>query len=144
MIDAVQTITPIPTIYGMITYRSRTEARWAKFFEVLGIEAHYEAEGYALPSGWYLPDWWLPQLGHFAEVKGKEFSDEEIGKCEELAHATGFPVLLLPGPPAVQAYERVRWEDEAVWDLYRFGGDVEAAVAAAVNERFESKKRRKQ
>lgn len=142
MIDVVQRIAPIPTVYGHVEYRSRTEARWSRFFEVLGLEAHYEAEGYPLPSGWYLPDWWLPSIEHFAEIKGPEFTESEIEKCVELAIATGFPVLLLPGPPADKCYERCSPEgDDVAWDLYRFHGNVEAAVAAAVNERFGKKRR---
>lgn len=47
----------IQTVYKGYKFRSRLEARWAVFFDVLGIDWEYEVEGYALPSGeWYLPD----------------------------------------------------------------------------------------
>lgn len=137
-IDPVQTIQPIPTFYKGITYRSRVEARWQIFFNRLNLHAVWEKEGYPLPSGWYLPDYWITTLEHFAEVKGKEFSDVEIERCRELAIATGFPVLLLPDVPAVQWYERcVPDGEDVIWDLYRFSGDVEAAVNAARSERFD-------
>ena len=38
-------------------FRSRLEARWAVFFDALGVEYEYEPEGFELTSGQgYLPD----------------------------------------------------------------------------------------
>ena len=34
----------IKTEYGGVTYRSQTEARWAVFFDTLGVEFQYEPE----------------------------------------------------------------------------------------------------
>ena len=52
----------IETSYKGYRFRSRTEARWAVFFDALGIVWEYEMEGYKLgKEGWYLPDFWLPQ-----------------------------------------------------------------------------------
>lgn len=51
------TIKPIETHYNGLRFRSRLEARWAVFFDALGIEYEYEPEGFELPSGArYLPD----------------------------------------------------------------------------------------
>lgn len=47
-------LTPIPTEFKGITYRSRTEARWAVFFDALGAEFTYEPEGYQLGDVRYL------------------------------------------------------------------------------------------
>jgi hypothetical protein len=56
-------IKPIDTLYKGYLFRSRLEARWAKFFDALGIQWEYEKEGYDLgDAGWYLPDFWLPQV----------------------------------------------------------------------------------
>jgi len=74
-----QSIAPIETEYAGCRFRSRLEARWAVFFDALGIRWSYEDQGYELPSGRYLPDFRLldahPDL--WAEVKGvfghKEF-----------------------------------------------------------------------
>lgn len=70
---------PIETSYAGCRFRSRLEARWAVFFDTLGIAWVYEAQGYECQprlflSGdepfWYLPDFWLPDLELHAEVKG--------------------------------------------------------------------------
>ena len=51
------TIKPIETIYNGYRFRSRLEARWAVFFDSLGVEYEYEPEGFELPGvGVYLPD----------------------------------------------------------------------------------------
>lgn len=51
----------IETSYKGYRFRSRLEARWAVFFDTLGIKWEYEKQGYSLPSGAYLPDFWQPQ-----------------------------------------------------------------------------------
>jgi hypothetical protein len=51
-------------------FRSRTEARWACFFQHLGVEWHYELEGYRLRDGrCYLPDFWIEDWSAWFEVK---------------------------------------------------------------------------
>lgn len=72
---------PIPTRYAGCWFRSRLEARWAVAFDFLGLTWEYEAQGYrcghrltlvgeGTETFPYLPDFWLPDLGVFAEVKG--------------------------------------------------------------------------
>ena len=52
-----KTIKAIETEYNGHRFRSRLEARWAVFFDALGVEYVYEPEGFTLPSGQeYLPD----------------------------------------------------------------------------------------
>lgn len=67
-------ITPIETAYAGHRFRSRLEARWACFFDALGITWEYEAQGYLVGAEQrpYLPDFWLPNLdgGTWVEVKG--------------------------------------------------------------------------
>jgi hypothetical protein len=65
-------------------FRSRTEARWAVFFDAAGIRFFYEHEGYDLDGVRYLPDFWLPDLKMFFEVKGGEPTPEEFALCERL------------------------------------------------------------
>jgi hypothetical protein len=60
---------PIETIYKGYRFRSRLEARWAVFFDRCKEQWVYEHEGYRLPSGPYLPDFWFPQRRAFLEVK---------------------------------------------------------------------------
>jgi hypothetical protein len=69
-------IKAIETEYAGCRFRSRLEARWAVFFDTLGIKWRYESQGYELPSGRYLPDFMVTAslLGGndeiYTEVKG--------------------------------------------------------------------------
>ena len=100
------TIKPIETRYKGCRFRSRLEARWAVFFDSMHIEWEYEKEGYNLGAlGCYLPDFWLPQVNMWAEVKAKEFTPEERYKILDLACGTHHPVLMLVGPPDFLTYE---------------------------------------
>ena len=47
----------IQTYYKGYKFRSRTEARWAVFFDSIGVDWEYEPEGFVLSDGsHYLPD----------------------------------------------------------------------------------------
>lgn len=67
-------IKPIETLYKGYRFRSRLEARWAVFFDTVGIEYRYEPEGFEKGSGTdvvrYLPDFYLPGSQTWVEVKG--------------------------------------------------------------------------
>lgn len=77
---------PIETIYCGYRFRSRLEARWAVFFDALGVKWEYEPEGYDLgDAGWYLPDFWLPDYSAFIEVKPVNPSPDEMLKMRRLA-----------------------------------------------------------
>ncbi len=90
----------IETRYKGYRFRSRLEARWAVYFDVLGIEWVYEPEGYKLAEGvLYLPDFWLPQVRMFAEVKPTWPDDQEIEKIKLLCDQSGHSVLILDGVP---------------------------------------------
>ncbi len=98
----------IETHYKGYRFRSRLEARWAVYFDADGIEWEYEKEGYSLPGvGLYLPDFWLPRVKMFAEVKPGEFSESELDRCRALARHSGCPVLLLDGSPDYRSYYAV-------------------------------------
>jgi hypothetical protein len=96
-------IKAINTRYKGYNFRSRTEARWAVFFDELGFKWEYEREGFHLPSGNYLPDFYFPEYETYAEVKGQAFTEKEITKCLELSMK--YQVILLDGPPAGKIYE---------------------------------------
>ena len=100
----------IETEYSGYKFRSRLEARWAVFFDVLGVEYRYEDEGYDLSSDsemskplgndtWYLPDFWLPQLNAWLEVKPTEPTKRELDKCVALHCQGTHPVLIGVGEP---------------------------------------------
>ncbi len=91
-------IKAIETEYKGYRFRSRLEARWAVFFDALGIAWEYEKEGYDLgEAGWYLPDFWLPEFKCFVEIKGTECPDEDRAKCEALHNESKFDVFIAQG-----------------------------------------------
>lgn len=95
----------IETVYDGYKFRSRLEARWAVFFNALNIKYDYEIQGYALDgAGYYLPDFWLPQVSMWAEAKAGSFTMAEASKCEALAKQSGYACLMLEGPPAYRNY----------------------------------------
>lgn len=82
---------PIPTEYNGYRFRSRLEARWAVFFDAIGLRYEYEPEGYETYDGIkYLPDFYLPDLGVYFEVKRASVGEEEkkkiLQKIEEFAY----------------------------------------------------------
>lgn len=96
----------IPTEYQGVKFRSRLEARWAVLFDMLNVPWQYEPEAFTWPSGevmdgwgdwvdgaWqprvteggsYTPDFWLPSLGTWFEVKGI-YTEREQGLHQEFA-----------------------------------------------------------
>ena len=90
----------IETAFKGYRFRSRLEARWAVFFDSLGIPWEYEKEGYDLDGVWYLPDFWLPKQQMWVEVKGAQpniVDDEGLRKAEVLAAHSGKLVLVVCG-----------------------------------------------
>lgn len=82
-------IQAIPTEYKGVKFRSRKEARQAVFFDALGFEWEYEAEGYETEYGPYLPDFWLPKQEYFWEVKAIEPNQRERQVMNAICEATG-------------------------------------------------------
>ena len=79
------TIKAIETVYNGYRFRSRLEARWAVFFDALGIKYDYEPEGFDLGElGWYLPDFYLSGLKYYVEIKPGPLNDEEQAKLNAL------------------------------------------------------------
>lgn len=66
---AIPDIRPIDTLHNGYRFRSRLEARWAVFFDHCREQYIYEHEGFRLPSGPYLPDFFFPVRHGFIEVK---------------------------------------------------------------------------
>jgi len=66
-------IKAIETSYKGYRFRSRLEARWAVFFDSLGLEWEYEPEGFDLgEDGWYLPDFRLIRSNTYIEIKPRK------------------------------------------------------------------------
>lgn len=95
----ITTLTPIQTLHNGFLFRSRSEARWCVFFEVLKIRHEYEYEGFDLNGIRYLPDFWLPDLKCYFEVKGEEPTKEEECKARLLSLHSGKRVLIAVGAP---------------------------------------------
>jgi hypothetical protein len=91
----------IPTHYAGCYFRSRLEARWAVVFDTLGIRWEYELEGYALPSGWYLPDFWLPDFKFWVEIK--PLNTETDPRWGELVNVVDRDMYVFYGTPGVSS-----------------------------------------
>lgn len=98
----------IETTYSGVRFRSRLEARWAVFFDALGIKWEYEPEAFKLSDGTcYLPDFRLsypsPHVGGaWLEVKPEgRLSAPDLRKIQGFTESLGgrdYP-LLVCGPP---------------------------------------------
>lgn len=107
-------IKPIETHYKGYRFRSRLEARWAVFFDALGIDWEYEKEGFNLGEvGCYLPDFWLPHpvnalansgWGIWVEIKPTVIDAEGLNKVTELVKLTKHNALIFQGSPAEGKY----------------------------------------
>ena len=99
-------IRPIETRFGGVLFRSRLEARWCVFWDSRGVPWEYEKEGYELPSGRYLPDFWLPQHRCWVEIKGQKPTEHELDLLHDLAGTTGTPAYLFWGTPGAWKWQR--------------------------------------
>lgn len=84
-------------------FRSRLEARWATVLNALGIAWEYEPEGFALPSGNYLPDFYLSDARVYMEVKPVRWDDRAGTLLAELTQVSGAPCVLA-GPLEPEPY----------------------------------------
>ena len=120
----MEKIKAIPTRYKGYHFRSRLEARWAVFFDALGIIWEYETEGVQLEDGTkYLPDFEL-----FGVIKGKGTRSRlfvEVkpyggfsAKASKAHLETGMQIVLLDGTPGPRPYRLVSGQpDSDVMDL---------------------------
>jgi hypothetical protein len=100
----------IETRYRGYRFRSRLEARWAVFMDALGVRWEFEPEGYDLDGERYLPDFWLPDLRAFLEIKPKhddlvvsDFSTDKTGLWDDSGR-----IVYVVNPELVQLYARAR------------------------------------
>lgn len=109
-------IKAIETKYNGYRFRSRLEARWAVFFDTLGVKYEYEKEGYDLDGTWYLPDFWLPDVnlrdypdGLWYEIKPPRWHGQ--APLSALGEQTQHCVVLAEGLPGDYDYsERLIYE----------------------------------
>lgn len=86
---------PIETKAYGCRFRSRLEARWAVFFQTLGLQWEYEPEGFDLsPFGRYLPDFLVrgfpgyPEI-MWVEVKPQKPEMSDVNKLRKLCCESG-------------------------------------------------------
>lgn len=113
-------IQAIETKYKGYNFRSRLEARWAVFFDALGIKWEYEKEGYDLGRyGWYLPDFYLSDWKVWIEVKPTLPTDNEFLKFTAFVEAQNederrisesFILCGSPGLPKFNVSSNGGWE----------------------------------
>lgn len=108
-------IPAIETHYDGCRFRSRTEARWAVFLNHLGVRWEYEIDGFNLPSGCYLPDFWLKNVGRpdrdgvWFEVKGTpDRADDD--RWGDLVIGTKRPLCVASELPKVDSDGALRYE----------------------------------
>jgi hypothetical protein len=91
----------IQTEYNGLHFRSRLEARWAVFFDSCGVAYQYEPEGYNLGQlGFYLPDFYLPELNLIVEVKPEEMITKAVeDKLAMACYIAGTRGTILGGIP---------------------------------------------
>lgn len=78
----------LETWHSGYRFRSRLEARWAKFYEVVERRYEYEKQGFELGNGiCYLPDFHFPDDGWWNEIKGDNFTEEDGHKIAKLNEA---------------------------------------------------------
>lgn len=102
----MSTIAVKPTWYNGVFFRSRLEARWAVFFDALGISWRYEPEKYETPHGPYIPDFEIDLYNGktlievkpnswfaFCDVKPFSLPDDVERYCD-VSEMTGMPIYV--------------------------------------------------
>lgn len=108
-------IKAIETRYAGYHFRSRLEARWAVFFDAIGLDWEYEPEGFDLGDGvYYLPDfkvttndgamaWYEIKPTHETHCDKFEKFKESLEKTAELINAPR--AVMLCGDPVKSLLE---------------------------------------
>lgn len=111
------------TEYNGYRFRSRLEARWAVFFDALGIPYEYEPKDfYTEELGRYLPDFWLPEQRVWVEIKPDRPTEDERRKAHGVAISTGRYVCVFMGSKFEPSTFHPRLEDYVGSVAERFPG----------------------
>ena len=100
----------IQTEYLGVTYRSRTEARWAAAFDLMGLAVVYEPEGYEYPDGRYLPDFTtvydnaLIAIKPLHDLKQLTAAWKRELEWQRVLWSCGLPLWIIAGVPAPGQY----------------------------------------
>lgn len=86
--------------YNGTRFVSPVEARWAVFFHTIGLKYEYKTTECQMDdNSMYTPDFWLPELRFWLEVKLDEPTDEDQEFGQRLADCSGYNVLMAIGAP---------------------------------------------
>lgn len=159
-------IKAIETEYRGYRFRSRLEARWAVFFDALGVEWEYEPEGFDLGDGlYYLPDFRVKCWGYrgnisdvpsdlWIEVKGvmspkdaekiRRFVNlrEEVTEDGRCPFKVDNPVLIVNKIPEkgcsndIECYDDMNGTGICPFNYELIDGDYFGAFPAAANGKF--------
>lgn len=80
-------MSPIRIICNGYWFRSKLEFKWAKFFHFMDIDWIYEPAQFKLPNGQkYTPDFYLPALRFWIEIKSRYPLEKERKKAQLLKY----------------------------------------------------------
>jgi hypothetical protein len=138
----MQTIQAIETRWKGFRFRSRLEARWAVFFENIGVQWDYEKEGFNLgDAGYYLPDFWIDDWKCWVEIKPLmveqlEEDYEFVPQLLELSKQNR--VLLIMGRPwvgnhKIYDFHNGRYEFDFNYDCFSQCRRCSSSVLLSVN-----------
>lgn len=69
----------LDTTYKSYKFRSRLEARWAVYFDKVGVKWEYEPAGFKISeTRKYLPDFYLPEIETYIEVKHGNYDRKPV------------------------------------------------------------------
>lgn len=100
-------IRAIETRYAGTYFRSRLEARWAIWFDAMGIPWNYEIVGWSVGDARYLPDFELPSFGWHVEIKPSAIPEAEAARLSRVFYAardSQTNLAVLQGYPAYGQY----------------------------------------
>ena len=131
------------TEYKGILFRSRLEARVALFFDKAGIEWVYEPDRVVNGDSEYNPDFYLPELDDYVEVKGKRPGyEKEILKAREhltwggdikrLVIISEIPDPTAPGLPHFPCYYMSARRKDGIEEGWYFFKDSEDKVTGMI------------
>lgn len=125
-------IKAIQTAYKGYHFRSRLEARWAVFFDALGLKWEYEPEGFEMPGGVrYLPDFKVygtdtngDKIIYWFEVKPEnhDLTDSESEKINAFAQykpsnsGAQTEFIVVDGLPDVKKTYKSLFDDAQSWN----------------------------
>jgi hypothetical protein len=125
-----------PAIYNHYRFDSRLEARYAFWFDLVGVAWRREADVIALSDNLtYIPDFYLTGWRCWVEVKGDVVNDSAglkiIEKCEQLARQSTLPVILCFDDPLeakCAIFHGATMYTPMRWTMCRYCGSVAIGI----------------